>query len=122
MDPKPIEFTQYHNLVEKTDPQMMEALNTDFNIEIKEIEKVTSGTQNQVYKATLQSGENIFVRINRDSSILKAETLAYQKLSENGVPSPKVIDFKSKPPSIGQATMLITATPGVPLSILEKNG
>jgi aminoglycoside phosphotransferase (APT) family kinase protein len=106
--------TATHNLVKLEGAELVAAVRADFNLDIKNPEKIVRGTANQVYKAELR-GETIFIRINKNSRELEAEILGYEVLRKLEIPVPALVSYQAQPLTIGYPTMIITAVEGVPL-------
>lgn len=104
-----------HNIANLEGNSIENAVKSDFNLNIKDAEKITKGYQSQVCKASLEN-EIIFIRINKDPNVFEVEQLAYKIFEEKGIPVPKIIAYKEKPTSIGQPTIIMTSAIGETIS------
>jgi aminoglycoside phosphotransferase (APT) family kinase protein len=100
-----------HNVAKLEGNSIENAVKSDFDLNIKDAEKITKGYSSQVYKANLDDSI-VFVRINKDPNVFEVEQLGYKIFEEKGIPVPKIIAYKEKPVSIGQPTMIMTSAVG----------
>ncbi len=103
-----------HNIVKLEEWQFIEAVKKDFDLEVTDLEKVTSGWANQVYKASL-NGETIFIRMNKKTEVFPVEILGYELFEQQNIPVPEVIAYQEHPQSIGYPTMILSAAEGIDL-------
>lgn len=100
-----------HNLVTMEDPDFIEAIKIDFGLDITDVEKVTYGWSNQVYRATLE-GKTIYIRINEKPHIFPIEIAGYELMREQGIPVPNVLAYEPNPKTIGFPTMILSEASG----------
>lgn len=112
---KPAEKVSVHNLVNMDSAHFAEAVNSDFGMEIANIEENVKGRQSQVYRATTPDGKVVFIRINKSKEVFEVEVLGYKMFEEMDIPVPGIISYKENPQAIGHPTMVMHAAEGTSL-------
>jgi aminoglycoside phosphotransferase (APT) family kinase protein len=110
--------TKAHNLVEMENGALEKALKKDLGLNLTIKEKIIGGYQSQVYEATFE-GRAVFIRINNDPQVFKTEIMGYEIFKQNGIPTPDIITYKERPPTIGHPIMIISAAQGLSVSEVD---
>lgn len=104
-----------HNLINLEGESFKNAIKSDFDIEITNVEKVEKGYDSQVYKANIQD-KVVFIRINKNPNLFKVESIGYEIFKKQGIPVPKIIAYKENPPLIGYSTMIMSSAKGTTIN------
>jgi len=104
-----------HNLIKLENKSFEEAIKNDFDLVITDTEKIINGYSNQVYRGKLKN-EIIFIRINKDHNIFDVELIGYKTFEKQGIPVPKIIEYKLNPKSIEYPTMIMSSAKGISLA------
>lgn len=113
-----IEKHEKHHISNLEGEALENAIKNDFGLAITHTEKIPKGYSSQVYKGNLED-KTVFIRMNKNPDIFKAECLGYKTFEEQGIPVPKVIAFKENPPSIGFPTMIMSSAEGKIMADLD---
>jgi aminoglycoside phosphotransferase (APT) family kinase protein len=84
---------------------------------VSNLERLDAGSINAVYRAVIEDGEEVFVRVSpgeRDYDSFDEEAWAYKLCGAEGVPVPQIIAMDTSRTQFGEAYMITHKLPGLP--------